>query len=542
MRKINRSLIILLLVLTVGLVGLTIAYFSNSSTITNEFKTNPYGTTVEENFVAPSNWLPGDVTNKTIMATNTGAVDEAVRISYEESWTPNKSGSTLSGWIHPDGSKSNHTTQTELDTDERVAIINFVNPSDWTYENGYYYYNYRIEPGESTTSLIESVTFNPHTKLDDTCVTEVEGNVKTITCDSSGSDYDNAHYTLTFTVETVQFDKYASAWNLPQNTSIAIEEEKPEPVVEVTGAEKLATTATNASGTLYDKDNLDTKSKMFTFTHTIDNQTVNESRYIGNAPNNYVYFNCTDDSDTSTCEKWRILGTFDVERTDPTDTSKTITETRMKLVRGDILENRAFNSSYNNDWTAAPLNTYLNVDYYNGTVTNGLTASARNKIDKAKYYLGAISYDSTNKYGTTEKIYGEERGNTICDACSGNSDKLTWEGNVGLMYPSDMYMVYGNGVDSNCYTDPYNCDSSAGRTNGWVYNTNTLNGGSLANTWLLSSLAGYSVNVLYGYSDAGLGNDRSGGYGRGVRPVVYLKSDIKIAGGNGEEETPYELE
>ena len=61
---------------------------------------------------------------------------------------------------YPDGTKSNHTTQEELETDERVAIINFDNASDWTYEDGYYYYKYTLSPNESSSSLIESVTFN----------------------------------------------------------------------------------------------------------------------------------------------------------------------------------------------------------------------------------------------------------------------------------------------------------------------------------------------------------------------------------------------
>ena len=132
MNKRNKSLVALLLVLTVGLIGLTIAYFSNSTSIENEFKTNPYGTTVDEEFTSPSNWLPGDTTDKTVTVTNSGEVDEAVRISLSEVWTPKNANATLTGWIHADGTKSNHTTENELATDERAAIINFVNPSDWT--------------------------------------------------------------------------------------------------------------------------------------------------------------------------------------------------------------------------------------------------------------------------------------------------------------------------------------------------------------------------------------------------------------------------
>ena len=141
MKKYNKILIVLLLVLTICLVGLTIAYFSNSTSLDNIFKSKDYGTTYTEEFVSPDNWLPGDVTEKSITATNTGSIDQAIRISYTESWTPNKSGETLSGWIHPDGTKSNHTTASELETDEKVAVIKLANTSDWSYEGGYWYYN-----------------------------------------------------------------------------------------------------------------------------------------------------------------------------------------------------------------------------------------------------------------------------------------------------------------------------------------------------------------------------------------------------------------
>lgn len=68
----------------IGLVGLTIAYFANSQTINNLFSTKEYGITYTEKFVSPDNWLPGDTTPKTITATNSGEVDQAVRISYTE--------------------------------------------------------------------------------------------------------------------------------------------------------------------------------------------------------------------------------------------------------------------------------------------------------------------------------------------------------------------------------------------------------------------------------------------------------------------------
>ena len=530
MKKTNKILVVILLLLVVGVVGLTIAYFSNSTDVSNVFTTQPYGTTVNEDFVAPSNWLPGDVTNKTITATNTGNVDEAVRISFTENWKTKNNG-TLNGWIHSDGTKSTHSTAIELENDERVAIIHFVNPSEWTYEDGYYYYNYKLAPNETTSSLIESVEFNAKTKLDDTCDTTIDGNKKIITCNSSGEDYDDAKYTLTFTVETVQYNKYSEAWNLPQNTSIAILEEKPAPVVEVTGAEKLATTATNASDAEY---NDSTKGNMFTFTHTVNGNTVNESRYIGDAPNNYVYFNCTDDEDTDSCEVWRIIGTFDVERTDPTDSSKTITETRMKIVRGsDFASTIAWDSSNVNDWSNASLKTYLNGTYY-----DSLSATAKGQIEDAIYYLGGWAWSNSDTTYTTEKIYEMERGTVTYN----NSRPTSWEGKVALMYPSDMYMTYAKTAGVGCYNQPMS-SSVCGSTNGaysWIYNTNKLeNGSSYQWTWLLSPNSSIADGVFNGYSSNLYdGNASSTG---GGRPVVYLKSDIKIDTGTGEVGNPYVL-
>ena len=151
----NKKIVIaLLLIAIIGIVGLTIAYFANSTSVENTFLTKEYGTTYTESFVSPENWLPGDTTEKTLVATNTGEVGQAVRVLVEESWTTHNNG-TLNGWIHADGTKSTHTTQSELETDERVAVLNLANTSDWTKVGNYYYYNYKLAPTESTTSLLE---------------------------------------------------------------------------------------------------------------------------------------------------------------------------------------------------------------------------------------------------------------------------------------------------------------------------------------------------------------------------------------------------
>ena len=447
----KKNLIVLLLIAVIGIVGVTIAYFSSTITFENEFQTKEYGTTYTESFVSPDNWLPGDTTEKTVTVTNSGWVDEAVRISLSEIWTPNDSNETLTGWIHADGTKSNHTTEEELSTDVRAAVIIFTNNSDWTKVGDYYYYNYKLAPNQTTDSLIESVTFNALTKLGDTCTPSTNNGTTTITCNSSGSDYDNATYKLTINIETVQYNKYKEAWGV-DITTLGMR-----PMT----AQQFISKANPVSVTNYTDGDIH---EMYTFEHDATEQTpaLTDYRYIGDDPYNFVYFNCDDlnNQNSETCEVWRILGVFDVERPDPNDNTQTITERRMKLVRGsafaEMKEYDTTSGSWSgvNNWETANLNEYLNLNYY-----DDFKNSSKMMIENSIYYLGGTIRDEEfgSYYGTTEEIYEWERGTKIfnpendwewchgeisdsgdCSVRSTNSISK-----IALMYPSDIYVTYG---------------------------------------------------------------------------------------------------
>ena len=85
-RKSKAPIIALVAVIALGVIGVTFAYFQSTDTFTNEFSTKPYKMEVVETFESPDNWLPGTTTNKTVVATNKGEVDAAVRVWYTESW------------------------------------------------------------------------------------------------------------------------------------------------------------------------------------------------------------------------------------------------------------------------------------------------------------------------------------------------------------------------------------------------------------------------------------------------------------------------
>lgn len=209
--KSKKSLVALLLVAVLGIVGVTIAYFTSTDTFKNVFGTKPYSMEVVETFESPDDWTPGTTTNKTVVATNKGDVEAAVRVSYTESWV-GANGEPLS------------LTDSATPTPNRAAIINFASDlsTKWTKstEGGkdYYYYKTKLAKNASTTSLIESVTFNPAVTISttDNCVEDATAHTKTCTTTTSG--YAGGTYTLTIKVETVQYDQYQTAWG----TSVAI--------------------------------------------------------------------------------------------------------------------------------------------------------------------------------------------------------------------------------------------------------------------------------------------------------------------------------
>lgn len=201
----------------VGLIAGTFAYFTSSVDFDNVFTTAVYKTVSTEVFQGPSNWTPGEEIDKTLTTKNEGSIPVAVRVKMAESWKY-ESGSE----IDPDDLA---IVSNNIDgSDKRIAMINLDNTSDWTKseedDGTYYYYKTSLLPNATTSSVIKSVTLNPNLKIsDDPCTTTTVGTTTTKTCQTAIQGLGKATYTLTLTVETVQFDHYADVWtNAPTIT------------------------------------------------------------------------------------------------------------------------------------------------------------------------------------------------------------------------------------------------------------------------------------------------------------------------------------
>ena len=194
-KKITIMFIITATILLLGIVGFTIAYFTSSVDFENEFTTGKYETTATETFISPENWLPGDTTPKTLTIENTGDVDVKARVCITEEWV-SSSGYPLDNAVYG----------------EKVAILNLINTNDWTKKGSCYVYNDTLEPDDVTSSFIESVTFNPNIEANIECEPTTGNGTITQTCTSNENGYDNATYTLTFKVETVQANAENTIW------------------------------------------------------------------------------------------------------------------------------------------------------------------------------------------------------------------------------------------------------------------------------------------------------------------------------------------
>ena len=194
MKKKTKRLITIVGLLLIVVVGATFAYFQTNASFVNIFNTGTYRVVTTEEFVGPENWAPGQEIPKTITSTNEGTIPAAVRVSYTEQWLK-----------EIDGVETDITNQITNGT----VIINLDNTSEWIQEGNYYYYKYILNPTDTTSSFIKSVTLNPNMN-GATCIASQDG--LTQTCESNNPAL-GATYKLTITKETVQADKYQEVWN-----------------------------------------------------------------------------------------------------------------------------------------------------------------------------------------------------------------------------------------------------------------------------------------------------------------------------------------
>ena len=275
-----------------------------------------------------------------------------------------------------------------------------------------------------------------------------------------------------------------------------------------------------------------------------DKTTDKNLRYVGASPKNYLKFNG---------ETWRIIGVFNnITTIDENGEEKK--ESLVKIIRNDSLGNYSWDSSSGwgiNEWSQADLMTELNTDYINTSLTSGTTLwfnsnnNAKNgtyeyknnvtsdfidKVAKVRWNLGGYSPSSFSALN----IYNEERGTLhVNNPSDGITRTNTWDGKIALIYASDYGYASTNEACRNNMNSSTNNVSNCKNEN-WLFNS--------ANQWTLSPYSGGEAHV-FSVASFGIGYHDTASSPYGVRPALFLKSDVVIAGGTGESiENAYTLE
>jgi len=329
-------------------------------------------------------------------------------------------------------------------------------------------YDITVTNAGSLNAKLEKITLsesnNPAIKFETSGLTEGEtltanGGTATlklkITYDSNvTSQPENTKGTISVTLDYVQADG---------NGTVTPSES--------TAAEKLIETAVTTGDGLYADE-------------------YEEGRYVykGANPNNYITFNN---------ETWRILS---VEN-----------DGSLKIMKKDSIGNMAFDSSNSNNWARpAPLNTYLNNDYY-----NSLNSDAQNLIQAHTWGVGPVTYNNTDLAGQIASENG-----------------TTWSGNIGLMSASEALRANTN-IEQCGNLSLNNTNYSTCKTTNYIVPTTEY-------LWTISPNADYSNYVFYVYSYGRVRTNLASNRDTGVVPAVYLKSNINLEG-EGTETNPYTI-
>ena len=281
-------------------------------------------------------------------------------------------------------------------------------------------------------------------------------------------------------------------------------------------------------------------------------------RYYGADPKNYVYFNCNsyNSQNSSSCEKWRIIGVFDG---------------KLKLIRSGSIGTYAWDNKNTSsgastaygesDWSNARLMKLMNSGFYE--LRNNL------KIDSGLYYNASSGYcyagagnatkscsftttglkNNITRYmiasanwnlgGTSSKtlyanqLYTSERGTAVY---SGHT--TMWQGKVALPYASDYAYAaaFGNGSSLLCSSNINSYSSTNCKNNNWLY-TQFKSGSA----WLITPYSGNQYDPWL-VDTTGSGNYGSVAYNaNAIYPTVYLNPDIVISKGTGTSDEPYQL-
>lgn len=251
----NKHTVLIAAITVICIIGGVFAYWTQELIAHNEFKTAVYDTSISEDFVSPSDWLPGQEINKDVWVRNDSSIPVFVKVTIRQEWIRTDSvydaaGNEippLKGEALPLTFDSDNGTQyaAQIKWGENVVKLQPISSFDlrstgyrlrsngstgglqevdsikdaegkWLVlnetpdDNGEIQIIYigSIDSDQETPLLLDSVTMNPEIQQTvlrkDTKYNKETGKWETVSTINSQAGYECARYTMTVTAQTVQ--------------------------------------------------------------------------------------------------------------------------------------------------------------------------------------------------------------------------------------------------------------------------------------------------------------------------------------------------
>lgn len=159
-----------------ALVGASFAYYTQSDSIENEFKTAKYHMLVTEDFKPKDgeDWTPGKEVNKDVTVRNDGDRAIVVRVKFEDIWSRKDASGKDKPFHIATGSNAFRYEQVDprdglirsgQQEDKSVVIKTFSQESKGKWSDlqadGWYYYLKELQPNESTGIFLDKIQLDP---------------------------------------------------------------------------------------------------------------------------------------------------------------------------------------------------------------------------------------------------------------------------------------------------------------------------------------------------------------------------------------------
>ena len=274
---------------------------------------------------------------------------------------------------------------------------------------------------------------------------------------------------------------------------------------------------------------------------------INEKDYIyyGDNPDNYIYYNCKNNDDVSSCELWRIVGLFYNNKEN---------NYNIKIVRNDSIGTHQYDykmienvNNSSNNWNESTLNKYLNEEYkilggknYITEHTQKLEIIPNLELDIKNIITDTTTNSKINLLTLSDYIYASSCSKNKISEYNESCFKNNWLNNIEI---SSEWTMTSKEVEKPVIPEEEpielpeeNVETPEGNTD-QPEDTENVETNETEEEIIEEEVDTYIINYVYGVNNDVKEFDVTEKLS--VRPVVYLKSRMLLISGDGSFASPY---